>query len=81
MEEEYMTRFIGCCVNAGMGVSVRIRGSADELEEFAEKNGCRFSDDVNLQEELDRLGIDYKVPPGRYATLSCRERDAFDLQR
>jgi len=76
IEEEYMSAFIGCCVNQGIGVTVKVIGSTKNLEEFANENGCTFSDNVDLQNQLDSVNIKTKISPGHYASLSCRESDA-----
>ena len=76
IEEEYMTRHIGCCVSPGVGVTVRLSGSSKNLEKFAEKNGCSFNPKADPQEELKLYGIKANLPIGKYASISCRERDA-----
>lgn len=76
IEEEYMSRYIGCCVSPGAGLSVKVSGSLKPLEQFARVHRCSLNDNADLQGELASLGIRRKLAPGRYATLSCRERDA-----
>lgn len=76
IEEEYMSRYVGCCVSPGAGVTVKVVSSTENLEKFANENGCTFSDQVDLQHEIASVGIKIKVPQGNYASLSCRERDA-----
>lgn len=78
IEEEYMSKYIGCCVSPGVGVTVKVTGSTKNLEEFASSNGCTFSDSVNLKEELNDYGINVTLPDGDFASLSCRERDALN---
>ncbi len=76
IEEEYKTRHLGCCVDPGVGVSIRAVGSTKNLKEFAEANECMFTDPVNLQYELGKIYININLPPGHFASLSCRERGA-----
>lgn len=76
IEEEYMSRYIGCCVSPGAGISVKVSGSLKSLEQFARAHRCSLNDNADVQGELASLGIRRKLAPGRYATLSCRERDA-----
>ena len=76
IEEEYMSRWIGCCVSPGAGLSVKVSGSLKPLEQFAHVHRCSLNDNADVQGELTSLGIRRKLAPGRYATLSCRERDA-----
>lgn len=76
IEEEYISRYIGCCVSPGAGVIVKVTRNTKDIEEFARTNGCTFTDNVNLQEELSGVGINATLPQGIFASLSCRERDA-----
>ncbi len=76
LEEEYMTRHIGCCVSPGAGLTVKVSKSTTDLEKFASKNKCAFVDNVDAQGDLSQVGVKAKLAKGRYASLSCRERDA-----
>lgn len=77
IEEEYMTKYIGCCVSPGVGITVKINGSTKNLEAFAKENGCRLSDDEDIQYVFSHtLNSKLNFPEGTYASLSCRERDA-----
>jgi len=75
IEEEYMTKFIGCCVNPGAAVTVKLNGSPNNLERFAEKNMCSFDDNVGIKDGLRGVSSKVALPKGRYATLSCRSND------
>lgn len=77
IEEEYMSRYVGCCVSPGVGVTVKVAGSTENLEKFANENGCTLTRQVDLQHEIESIGIKTKVPKGNYVSLSCRERDAI----
>lgn len=76
IEEEYMSKYVGCCVNPGAGITVKVNGSPKNLEKFADKNKCSFADKVDVQGEMSRFGIRATFSKGRYASLSCRENDA-----
>lgn len=76
IEEEYMSKYIGCCVSPGMGVTVKVSGSPKNLENFAVKNKCTLTNDVDIQAELKSVSVNANFPRGQYASLSCRERDA-----
>ncbi len=80
VEEEYMTRHIGCCVNPGIAVTVRVTGSGDNLEKFADENGCSFDDKADPRSALETFGIKANFPKGKYVSLSCREGDARTAQ-
>ena len=71
IEAEYMSEWIGCCVNPGTGVIVRLVGGTKNLEEFANANKCSLTNNINPKEQIS----DFDFPQGIYATLSCRERD------
>lgn len=75
IEEEYMTENIGCCVNPGFGFSVKTNGDIKNLEEFSNKNGCTLENNSALSEKLTNLEINYDLPQGEFAYLSCREND------
>jgi hypothetical protein len=76
IEEEYMSKYIGCCVSPGMGVAVKISGNSKNIEHFAVKNKCTLTNDIDIQAELKSVSIKANFPRGQYASLSCRERDA-----
>ncbi|WP_150119094.1 hypothetical protein [Massilia sp. NR 4-1] len=76
IEEEYMSRYVGCCVSPGIGISVKVAGSTRNLQKFADENKCTFTDHVDLHNELGQVSIKAKLPHGDFASLSCRERDA-----
>jgi len=75
IEEEYLLKYIGCCVNEGVGITLKISGNSNNLKHFASENGCRFSEEIDIQHELKSLGIKSNFPKGNYVSLSCRERD------
>jgi hypothetical protein len=77
LEEEYLTTFIGCCVNTGLGVVVEKNGSLAELDAFVLANECskREPSDATYSLKLAR------IKPKRsatYVSISCRERDLVD---
>ncbi len=74
IEQEYRAAYVGCCVSPGMGITVRLDGSADDLRAFAARNKCRVKDDTADFDEVMK-SLKRKPKPGRYATVSCRERD------
>lgn len=76
IEEEYMTAYIGCCVSEGVGVTVRLDGNAGKLKAFAKDNACSYSETDDPGAELRRFDIVNDLPKGKYASLSCRERDS-----
>ncbi|QWF15082.1 hypothetical protein [Lysobacter capsici] len=76
IEEEYMTAYVGCCVSEGVGVTVRLNGAADTLKAFAKDNACTYSELDDPGAELKGFDIANDLPKGKYASLSCRERDS-----
>ena len=81
IEEEYIDKYIGCCVSPGAGVTVKVHGSTHKLQQFARANRCTLTDNVDLAHELREVAIKEAAIKARatkahYASLSCRERDA-----
>lgn len=77
IEEEYITQYIGCCVSPGAGVTVKVNGSTKNLAAFAKTNRCTLLDPVDFNHALREAAIQARFPKARYASLSCRERDAI----
>jgi len=75
LEEEYMTKFIGCCVDEGAGVFVRLSGRATTLESFAKANKCRVETFDTEEEVRKSTGVTFSLPAGSYAALLCHARD------
>lgn len=76
IEQEYMSSWVGCCVSPGVGVTVRVIGNATNLEKFAQANKCSVDFNANLDDEAKFSHVELSsLRKGRYATMSCRERD------
>lgn len=73
LEEEYMAKYVGCCVSPGIGVVLSGRGDLQKLEAFASKNGC--SVEAPADPSVIPAEMKLRIPPGKLAYLSCRERD------
>lgn len=74
IEEEYMTQYVGCCVDEGSGAIVRLNGDRSELTAFAAANKCRLTtEQSDIRSRLAELGLGREQ--GEFARLSCRERD------
>ena len=76
VEEEYMSQYIGCCVDEGVSAVVRVAGSTAAMEKFAKANACTFQPKYDPAEELTGRNLGLSLPAGRYAKLSCHENDA-----
>jgi hypothetical protein len=76
LEEEYLTKFIGCCVSEGLGASLKITDPQrlGELQAFAKSNGCKLDASARVAQDLKGRGA--PVGQGAYANISCRVRDA-----
>lgn len=74
LEEEYMAKYVGCCVSPGLGVMLSGAGDLAMLTAFAAANGCS----VEAPADASDLPADLKIPAhaGQLTSLSCRERDA-----
>jgi hypothetical protein len=73
--EQYMSRWIGCCVDPGLDVAVKIHGSTARLEQFAEQNKCSIDTNADLREfaSVSKIAVT-SLPVGRYAMMGCHER-------
>lgn len=75
LEEEYFLRFVGCCVDEGLGVIFRLSGPRDALAAFADTNKCSLSiDQRDVRAHMREAGLDGRA--GQFARLSCRMQDA-----
>lgn len=75
VEEEYMSQYIGCCVDEGVSAVVRVSGSTAAMEKFAKANACSFDPKYDPAEELTNRRLGIGLPAGQYAELSCHEND------
>ena len=75
MVEEYMSAYVGCCVNPGAGVYVRVTGSIDAMHDFARLNRCRVEEYPDRKALLVVVPAGLAMSPGRYAALLCQESD------
>lgn len=76
IEEEYIDKYIGCCVSPGVGITLKVHGSIKNLQQFARASRCTLTDHIDFAHALREVAIKNKVPKAHYASLSCRERDA-----
>lgn len=75
LEEEYMDKYVGCCVSPGMGLMLKTNADTQAVQEFADKNACTFTPHADVFDRLKTFGIAHKLAKADYAVLSCRERD------
>lgn len=73
LEEEYMAKYVGCCVSPGLGVMLTGHGDARKLAAFARANGCSLEAPADPSGIPAELGL--AVPAAGLTYLSCRERD------
>ena len=76
IDEEYFDEFIGCCVNPGIAITFKTKGSTRDLEEFARRNRCRITSDNSAFYFYDGPALP-AAPQGTYVTLSCKKDDAL----
>jgi len=75
IEEEYMSEYIGCCVNEGVGVVLKLTGSMQKLENFAQENQC-VVEPIDYDYYYESLGIFNAIPEkGVFVEMSCRAND------
>jgi len=81
LEEEYMSAdSIGCCVSRGIGLLLKANDSIEKLNRFAEKNSCSVVENINPNKFEQEVGGQLNLAPGKYASLSCRERDLSQMR-
>ena len=73
IEEEYPSKYIGCCVSPGIGFILRVTGDLAPLKEFASANGCALEQGQDVLERLRSLKV--ATLSGEFLQVSCRERD------
>ncbi|KQT34155.1 hypothetical protein [Methylophilus sp. Leaf414] len=69
IDEENITKYIGCCVNEGLGITVDSEGP--DLDSFAKNNGCSIRNNPYLPNEVKE-----RLPKNGWFTLSCKANDA-----
>jgi hypothetical protein len=69
IDEEYITKYIGCCVSEGLAITVESAGPS--LESFAKSNGCSIRPDPYLPDLVKQ-----RLPKDGWYTLSCKANDA-----
>jgi hypothetical protein len=74
IEEEYLTVFIGCCVNTGIGIVIEQVGSLDELDAFITANRCSKNGIYDPKESMKLAGVK-PTANATYVSISCREND------
>ena len=73
IEEEYLVKYVGCCVNPGIGFIVKLESEPVALKKFANENKCSV-DESPLDEFIAKL-LGSKFAQNKYLSMSCRERD------
>jgi hypothetical protein len=73
IEEEYMRKYIGCCVSPGVGAILRVTTDIAPLKKFSSSNGCSVQEGQDVVQTLQSLGL--KPTRGDVLSISCRERD------
>jgi hypothetical protein len=70
VEEQYMTTYVGCCVNHGIGLVFENSAGSPLIAKLATANSCKYSeDDYGLQTALEASGLSGQG--GQFAYLFC----------
>jgi hypothetical protein len=78
IEEEYLDKFIGCCVNPGIGFVVETNGEMNEFNFFVEINKCQKEGPyTRAAYSLEMAGVKPKAG-ATYLGISCRQDDLRD---
>jgi len=76
IEEEYMIKFVGCCVDEGLGVFVETVGPTDALKALAAENRCEYKEGEEVRQDIAGLSPAI-APSGHFGHLSCRTQSIF----
>jgi hypothetical protein len=79
IEEEYLTQYIGCCVNPGLGLVIETNGAMGDLNAFLVPNKChkKTGSDYDPTYSLKLAGVKPKAD-ATYVIISCRQDDLRD---
>jgi hypothetical protein len=78
IEEEYLTQYIGCCVNPGIGMVIETNGAMGDLNAFLVPNKChKRNPDFDPAQSLKLAGVKPKAD-ATYVIISCRQDDLRD---
>lgn len=73
LSDEYMSEYVGCCVNEGWGAVFAKTSDLKKIEQFAQKNQCKIE---KMQSNSEYYGYSLsKLGKAEYYELSCREGD------
>ena len=73
IEEEYMTKHIGCCVNEGIGLVARVGADPQALTALAKAANCAIKDEEAVRDSLANAGA--RPGAGGLVYISCRSGD------
>jgi hypothetical protein len=75
VSEQYMIKHIGCCVDPGTGMYIRVLTNTDAMKAFARINHCRVRKFADSKALHDSTPATFGLEAGRYAALLCHESD------
>ncbi len=73
LENSYMNEWLGCCLDPGMGILVKVSANNYSLlDQFAKRFDCGLDGDKILQSDgYKALGVPGEIANGGYAHLQC----------
>ncbi|AZZ98325.1 hypothetical protein [Pseudoalteromonas sp. R3] len=81
---EYADKYIGCCINPGAAVVLRLPSNEDDayLQKFAKRNYCNISrgNHIYMPREIQKMIVKLGIPTVNLVELSCKERDRHELE-
>jgi hypothetical protein len=79
IEEQYMTNYIGCCVDPGIGMVFENSSGSNAMARLATANSCEYSaDPTTLQSIMEAVGL--AGQKGEFVYLFCGSRQLQDGQ-
>ncbi len=77
IEEEYLSTYIGCCVNPGIGLIIEKAGNTTKLDAFLSSNKCSANSPLGPEYAMDLVGLKPNSD-ATYISISCRAWNLTD---
>lgn len=72
IQEEYMTKYVGCCVDESVSVILKSNGNNKQVQDFAMTNQCKLNENYDLNADAEYIkGLKREVG-AQYIELRCR---------
>lgn len=69
--EEYMTQYVGCCVNENVTIIVKSNGDDEGIFQFAEQNKCKIDENYDIKQDTQYTKANLETS-AKYIQIQCR---------